>query len=81
MARGWESKSVESQMEDRENGLQGKKVMLSRAEQEQASKKESLEMSRRRVVNELKTSEAPVQRTALENALKFLDDELRKFGH
>lgn len=68
-------------MEDRESGLQGKKVMQSREEIEQASKKESLEMSRRRVVNELKASEAPLQRVALENALKYLDDELRKFGH
>jgi hypothetical protein len=35
-------------------------------------------LSRTRVANELRSSQSPVHRTALQNALSFLDDELRK---
>jgi hypothetical protein len=35
-------------------------------------------MSRRRVQHDLETSRTPTHRTALEHALRFLDDELKK---
>jgi hypothetical protein len=77
MARGFESKSVESQQADRfersERGGRG-----SPEEIERRSKRESLEMSRRRVETELATSKSEVHRTALQNALHYLDDELAK---
>lgn len=77
MARGFESKSVESQQADRyERGSAGDRA--SREEIERRSKRESLEMSRRRVQNELSASSSPVHRAALENALRYLDDELSK---
>lgn len=77
MARGFESKSVESQQADRfERG--GGHDRPSREEIERRSKRESLEMSRRRVESELAGSKSPVHRAALENALRYLDDELGK---
>ena len=76
MARGFESKSVESQQADRFE--RGPSERPSRDELERRSKRESLEMSRRRVQSELEASRSPVHRAALENALRYLDDELGK---
>ena len=45
---------------------------------ERRSRRESLELSRSRVTRELESARSDVHRTALENALRFLDDELRK---
>ncbi|MBK5258221.1 MAG: hypothetical protein JJE51_01390 [Thermoanaerobaculia bacterium] len=78
MARGFESKSVESQQLDRDLPGQ-RKPKLSREEIELAHKRESIEMSRRQVSAELANAKSPVHRAALENALKFLDDELKAF--
>lgn len=76
MARGFESKSVESQQADRFE--RGSHERPSREEMERRGKRESLELSRRRVQSELAGSKSAVHRTALENALKYLDDELGK---
>jgi hypothetical protein len=77
MARGFESKSVESQQMDRfERSARGEPG--SREEMEKRSKRESLELSRRRVVSELAASKSEVHRAALQNALRYLDDELAK---
>jgi hypothetical protein len=76
MARGWESKSVESQQSEVfEPGTQRRP---SREEIEQRQKRESLELSRGRVSRELASARTSVHRAALENALRYLDDELRK---
>jgi hypothetical protein len=77
MARGFESKSVESQQADRFE-RRGASERPSREELERRGKRESLELSRRRIQNELEASSSPVHRAALENALRFLDDELDK---
>lgn len=76
MARGWESKSVESQIEDGRRG-DGRDVR-SRESLELDRKRESLEMSRRNISRELSTARTETHRRALENALRFLDDELGK---
>jgi hypothetical protein len=77
MARGWESKSVESQQSD---DVATTKRRLTAEEAERASKRASLELSRGRVVRELETARSEVHRTALENALKYLDDEIAKLA-
>lgn len=77
MARGFESKSVESQQTP---PLSEKKARLTAEDLERASKRESLELSRTRVQRELETAKSDVHRTALQNALKFLDDELSRLG-
>jgi hypothetical protein len=68
MARGWESKSVESQQTDdplvREKPVDGQR--------------HSLEMSRRRIVSELAATKSEARRASLEAALKHLDAELAK---
>jgi hypothetical protein len=79
MARGWESKSVESQMEDRSYGRATRQGDVDRDAVERQRKRESLELSRRRVLNELESARSDVHRTALENALRHLEDELRNF--
>lgn len=76
MARGFESKSVESQQTP---PLERSSRERESPEQiERRSKRESLEMSRRRVQGELAASKSDVHRQALENALRYLDDELGK---
>jgi hypothetical protein len=81
MARGWESKSVESQIEDRRDAPAYRDPDDAAAEElSRRRKRESVELSRRRVVKELETSRSAVHRTALENALHHLDDELRRIG-
>jgi hypothetical protein len=77
MARGWESKSVESQQEAREARPSSSE---DRGELELRRKRESVEMSRRRVVSELEKSRSDVHRAALQNALHHLDAELKKLG-
>ncbi len=76
MARGWESKSVESQQSEPEPAQ--RKRQLTAEEQERASKREGLELSRGRILRELETARSDVHRTALQNALKFLEEELAK---
>lgn len=77
MARGWESKSVESQQS--ETIGRGARRQESAEEIERKQKRESLELSRSRVSRELEAARSPVHRAALENALRFLDEELKKF--
>lgn len=75
MARGFESKSVESQQTE---PLDSGRRSEPREQIERRAKRESLEMSRRRIEGELAASKSEVHRTALQNALRFLDDELGK---
>ena len=77
MARGWESKSIESQQSD-DFSPRERREALSRDELERTRKRESLELQRRRIAHDLETSHSPVHRTALENALRFLDEEIGK---
>lgn len=78
MARGWESKSVESQIEsaaeDRRNAAHAKSVSL--AEGERAKKLDSLQMSRKRVLRDIEMSSNPRHREILQAGLKHLDDKL-----
>jgi hypothetical protein len=76
MARGFESKSVESQQAEAFERRSSPRE--SPEEIERRSKRSSLEMSRRRVEGELATTKSDVHRTALQNALRYLDDELNK---
>lgn len=79
MARGWESKSVESQIEDA--GSHSNQGKLLTAEQRAIWQKlQDLELSRRRVLQDLETARSPIRRVALEQALAFLDQEIRKLA-
>ena len=78
MARGWESKSVEAQIESNEFGNQ-QKARLSKAEIELQRKKDSLLLSKARVLEELKTSRNPRYKKILTDALADLDEKLAEF--
>jgi len=79
MARGWESKSVESQIESAGAGSD-RSQPLTPEQREIRRKRESLELSRRRVLHDLEAARSEVRRTSLEHALAFLDEEIRKLG-
>jgi hypothetical protein len=79
MARGWESKSVESQIEDAD-ARSDRTEPLTPGQREILRKRESLELSRRRVLHDLEAAVSPVRRTSLEHALAFLDEEIGKLG-
>jgi len=80
MARGWESKSVESQMEDRREPLTGDRGEIAQDQLELRRKREGLESSRRGVVRELESATSDLRRRSLKAALKHLDGELKKLG-
>lgn len=75
MARGWESKSVESQQHEEPDS---RRTQMTSEDAERARKRESLQLSRGRVMRELESARSDVHRAALQNALAFLEDELRK---
>jgi hypothetical protein len=79
MARGWESKSVESQIEDAALGL-GQSEYLTPDQREVKAKRDSLELSRRRVLQDIEAARSPMRRTSLELGLAFLDEEIRKLA-
>jgi hypothetical protein len=78
MARGWESKSVESQIEDADRADLGES--LTPEERERRRKRDSLELSRRRVLQEMETTRSDLRRISLQQALEFLDEEIRKLS-
>jgi hypothetical protein len=81
MARGWESKSVESQIEDAGAHLErGSSLALASEERDRKRQRSGLELSRKRVLLDLETAQSPVRRTPLEQALAHLDEEIRKLG-
>ena len=80
MARGWESKSVESQMEDRQDEREASPERLAGRDLELERKRYSLELSRRRIQSELAATQSSLRRASLEQALKYLDGELAKLG-
>jgi len=79
MARGWESKSVESQIEAAETQVRPSfDECIPAADLEVLRKKESLNLSRTRVLRELETSQNPRYRNLMEKALADLNAELRR---
>jgi DNA-directed RNA polymerase sigma subunit (sigma70/sigma32) len=79
MARGWESKSVESQIEDAASRASPGEA-LTPEERAVRRKRQGLELSRRRVLQEIAATRSAVRRTALEQALAFLDEEIGKLA-
>jgi hypothetical protein len=77
MARGWESKSVESQKEDAASGAERREA-LTPEQRAIKLRREGFELSRRRVLHDLETAQSPVRRHSLELGLAFLDEEIGK---
>jgi len=79
MARGWESKSVEEQQAAVSTKVESKQ----RLTPEQAARKqerEALELSRRRVLQQLQSVQNPRHRQMLESALSELGERLARLG-
>jgi hypothetical protein len=77
MSRGWESKSVESQMEDADSRRNAaRQTPLTNEQIRIRSERESLELSRRRVLRDLESASHPRRREQLQAALNHLDQKL-----
>ena len=81
MARGWDSKSVESQIESAETRIPDEhKIKRSPAEIEQLREWEGLILSRTRVLHQMETCQNPRYRVILDKALADLETKLAKCG-
>jgi len=82
MAPGWESKDVESQVEDRnivaeDSGNKAKKTV---EDTQRETEKRGLLLSRKRVANDLETATHPNHRKSLEAALEHLDKKIAELS-
>jgi hypothetical protein len=80
MARGWESKSVEEQIELAAEKAASLKTESKVNEEEAARKREieSLQLSRTRVLQDIASASNPRYRDQLQKSLDFLDEKLAK---
>jgi hypothetical protein len=77
MSRGWESKDVESQMEEAAaRRAAGRQTPPSAEQVRLQSERQSLELSRTRVLKDIEASTNPRRREQLEAALQHLDRKL-----
>jgi hypothetical protein len=80
VARGWESKSVEDQISEREAESQDpSKKKPSRREIEQKSKREGILLVRNRTVAAMESTQDSRYLALLQRTLDHLDSELKKF--
>lgn len=79
MARGWESKSVESQQVESPRA-QDRSEDATRESLKRKQKRESLELSRRRVLHEIEETHSEARRAALQQALDYLDEQIEQLG-
>lgn len=83
MARGWESKSVEDQVNEHDaESLRGETnaAKLSADERTRQGNLRSLQLSRTRIVNQLAAAKNTAHRTMLERALAALDEQIAGAG-
>ena len=77
MARGWESKEVESQIESAQSKrAAARHAPLTNEQIRNQQQRESLEMSRTRVLRDLETVTHDRYREQLQSALKHLEQKL-----
>jgi hypothetical protein len=77
MARGWESKAVESQIESAATRREQARASQVRADEISLQReRESLELSRTRVLQDLAKAANPRYKELLERSLMFLDEKL-----
>jgi hypothetical protein len=82
MSRGWESKSVESQMEEAASRRDSAHLPAPSAEEIRlATERRSLELSRTRVLHDLESATHERRRQQLKAALDYLDGKLSALDH
>jgi len=79
MARGWESKSVEQQQEERSEGRKIVRPPLTSDEQQRNRRREGLLLSRERLRQQLDAASNLRYRELLESAIAELDSQLSCF--
>lgn len=77
MARGFESKQVESQQEEAARGRSAPGPELSAEERERLARRRVLELSRNRAIADLDRATATAHRRMLEQAIAALDADLQ----
>ena len=75
MARGWESKSIESQQDDAQRA-RNVGPALTTEQRAAAERRRTLELSRARALDDLSRATAPQHRRMLETALATIEDQL-----
>ena len=81
MARGWESKSIESQIESAESRRSAARAAaIDPLEAERKRQRESLLLSRTRILHDLDQARHPRHRESLNAALKHLDEKLAQLA-
>jgi hypothetical protein len=81
MARGWESKDVESQVEAKTSVTEPQGKGPKTAEQVlREQERRGLQLSRTRILNDLQNATNPNHRKSLEAALAHLDKKIAEFS-
>lgn len=78
MARGWESKSVEAQQAEASETSRKPRIKMTAEQAALARERESLRLSRMRVLQQLATATNEKHRKLLETALADLDARLNR---
>jgi hypothetical protein len=78
MARGWESKDVESQVASRETMAAPGKARKAQDQLEKDRERANIELSRKHILNDLETATHPNHKKTLEAALAHLDQKLEE---
>jgi hypothetical protein len=76
MARGWESKSVEAQLEEAESEPSNNAETLSAADRQAALKRNDLQLSRKRILQQLENSNSERYSELLRRTLADLDAQI-----
>ena len=78
MARGWESKDVEAQLEEKKAvpQTQDNKIPKSAEQIRREQERRGLELSRTRILHDLESATHPNHRKSLEAALEHLDRKI-----
>ena len=85
MARGWESKDVQEQVQTKVEAGQGQKDGGGRGpktpeQQAREQERKQLDLSRTRIVNDLASATHPNHKKTLEAALQHLDKKIADLG-
>lgn len=80
VARGWESKSIEDQQAQASDSRDSKKPPLTPQQQAIERQKQSLLLSRQRIIQQLQSATHPNYRATLKAALAELDSQLSRLG-
>ena len=82
MARGWESKSVEEQMDiAKEGGRKSEKQPLTDGEKKVRHERDNLKLSRAYIVHQIEASTNERYTRSLQQALSEIDEKLAALGN